>query len=106
MKKKYSLTSYLFKLKKSIIAPKLISVLHGLSQIALLAFALFFIFSQMQKGEGNYYAIIVIIAGMILLPLASFLVRAWFELVMVPFAISKNVHKIKKILKEREECGC
>ncbi len=101
MKTKCSLNSYLFHLKHIMVAPKLLGVLHLLTQIGLVVCALFAIFAAMRAGIN--YGILVLLACIIGVPLGSFVIRAYFELLMIPFAISKNIRKIKKGM---FDCGC
>jgi phosphate/sulfate permease len=60
-----------------------------------------------QFQVSTWQGILAIILTVILVPLVSLVVRFFFELLMVPFAISKNLAKIKKELFGCCECeGC
>jgi hypothetical protein len=106
MEKKCSLRGYLFKLKHIIVAPKLLGIFHLLTQIGMVCGAVVAVvdFFHTSLWQGLLSLVLAIIG----IPLLSVLIRFYFELLTTPFAISKNLEKIRKGLFDFDcECdGC
>lgn len=78
------------------VAPKLLWVLHFLSQCFIVLVAIIVVFTACRSGVMTGLGALV--GAIIGIPLVSFFVRALFELYMVPFSLAKNVRKIRKWL--------
>lgn len=96
MHKKAGLGKYLFSLKHIMVAPKLLSVLHTIAQACILITALVILIAAVKNGI--MYGVLALFGCIVWVPIASLFVRAYFELIMVPFSLAKNVRKIKKWL--------
>ena len=98
MRKQFSFKSYAFNLKDTMVADKLLGIFHVIVQVLTALSLLISGFAAFQWGF--FHGLGTLILMIVLIPIASVLVRFWFEMIAVLFSINGNLFDIKK-----EMCG-
>ena len=94
MLKNFSFKNYLFNLKETLVASKLLGILHILTQVVT---AISMLCSGFVAFRGGFFAGLgTLILMIILIPVVSVFVRFWFEMIAVLFSINDNLHDLKK----------
>ncbi|MDD2537173.1 MAG: DUF4282 domain-containing protein [Candidatus Absconditabacteria bacterium] len=103
MIKNFSFIDYFFKLKETVVADKLLGILHIIAQAGA---ALGMLSSGLAAfAYSPLYGIGILLLMIILFPIASVFIRFWFELISVLFSINTNIQEIKGVFTDTpEEC--
>lgn len=104
MNEKFSFGNYLFKLKNTIVANRLLGILHVIAQICVVVSMLITGFSAFSAGFWAGLGMLLLM--IILIPVVSIFVRFWFEMISVLFSINGNIQDIKKGIFGIGGCEC
>lgn len=96
--KKFNLKDYCFNLFDTMVANKLLWVLHVITQVFFIAIMLIailksFVFWDVAEG----------LVMLIFIPVVSVFIRLWFEFLGVMFSINNNTKEIKESLTKSEK---
>ena len=96
--KKFNLKDYCFNLFDTMVANKLLWVLHVITQVFFIAIMLIailksFVFWNVAEG----------LVMLIFIPVVSVFIRLWFEFLGVMFSINNNTKEIKESLMKSEK---
>ena len=96
--KNFNLKDYCFNLFDTMVANKLLWVLHVITQVFFIAIMLIailksFVFWNVAEG----------LVMLIFIPVVSVFIRLWFEFLGVMFSINNNTKKIKESLMKSEK---
>ncbi len=96
--KKFNLKDYCFNLFDTMVANKLLWVLHVISQVFFIAIMLIAILKSFVFWDVAEWLVMLIF-----IPVVSVFIRLWFEFLGVMFSINNNTKEIKESLMKSEK---
>ena len=96
--KNFNLKDYCFNLFDTMVANKLLWILHVIKQVFFIAVMLIAILKSFVFGNVAEWLVMLIF-----LPVVSVFIRLWFEFLWVMFSINNNTKEIKEQLAKSEK---